>query len=106
MPQRLVSISQDCQSRWPVILVVDDEKGFRQRRENTSSRFQAFCNALGHENWNLCCLNDEMAHQRDLKVELHTTGHQEVISIREKRRNEKHAQLLHFRLFCFFTPIQ
>lgn len=48
------------------IPVAVDEKGLRERRENTSSRFQAFYNALGHENWNSCCLNDEMAHQRDL----------------------------------------
>lgn len=60
----------DCQSLqwslWPMM-----RKGFRQRRENTSSRFQAFYNTLGHENWNLCCLNDEMAHQRDLSWDLH-----------------------------------
>lgn len=43
-----------------------DEKGLRERRENTSSGFQAFYNALGHENWDSCCSNDEMAHQRDL----------------------------------------
>lgn len=48
------------------LMVAVDEKGLRERRENTSGRFQAFYNALGHENWNPCCLNDEMAHQRDL----------------------------------------
>lgn len=48
----------------PELLVM--RKGLGERRENTSGRFQAFCNALGHENWNPRCLNDEMVHQRDL----------------------------------------
>lgn len=40
-------------------------------------------------------------------VEVHTIGHQEVIPIREKRRNDKYAQLhtiiefLHYVVFFF-----
>lgn len=63
----LVSTAQNCRPLLPVMdLGCVDEKGLRERRKNTSSRFQAFYNALGHENWNRCSLNDEMAHQRDL----------------------------------------
>lgn len=66
--RHLLPTAQNHPALLPVgnLMVAVDEKGLRERRENTSSRFQAFYNALGHENWKPCCLNDEMAHQRDL----------------------------------------
>lgn len=101
-PHRIVNYT----SSFPRIPAAVDEKGLRERRENTSGRFQAFYNALGHENWNWCCLNDEMAHQRDLDWGPHNwspRGHLHPRRSREGMTNTlSSTQLLNFCVLFFF----
>lgn len=100
-----VPVNQNCRLLCPAIPFSVDEKGLRERRENTSSRFQAFYNALGHENWNSYCLNDEMAHQRDLNWGLHdlVTKRSFPFERREGMINTLGStQLLNF---CVFPPL-
>lgn len=96
-------ITQRCQLLCAVLRAAANEKGSRKRRENTSSRFQAFCTALGHENWNLCCLNDEMAHQRDLKLSSTQLVTERSSTSREPQGMMATSEFEQFLFLCFIS---
>lgn len=90
------------------VLLMRKGSGREERRESRTSAFQAFYNALGHENGKACCFSDEMARQWDLSrgsVQLVTTRS----SPSTERRNDKYTRLhtiITFQRFPFFYALQ